>query len=216
MKKGTLLFIVAAGVALSCSDDGGTSKMDSTVDTGQKQDTAGSPDGPAGGDLTKKGDTGPLKDSSKQQNLAPQATVAVSFNDNLRAYLTDGLGEGAKPNCSSYYYWFSKFPRNADKWISLTWTKAVTVGRISLDTFVKTGSVHSNCNSMDVGRTYAGATIQYWKGSAWVNIKTVSGKTDDWSATFHPLSTTKLRLLTPASITLTTNPVIFEWQVFAQ
>lgn len=210
-----------SALLLCCSDDSTPSGADSAMadqaavpaDAGKNPDVA-SKDGPQKGD-TAASDKG-TTDSTKGTNLAPQAMVSVSFNEPLKAYLTDGVHEGDKPKCDSYYYWFSKFPMGTDKQITLTWAKAVTVGRIAVDTFASAGAVHANCNKGDLGRTMAGATIQYDKGGAWTTLKTVSGKVNDWSVSFPPVTTTKLRLLTPGSIKLTTNPVVFEVEVFAK
>ena len=227
----SLPWIIALGLSallLCCSDDSAPGGADSApvsvdsavtdqaavpADTGKSLDMAGK-DGPKKGDIASpdKGTT----DSTKGTNLASQAKVSVSFNEPLKAYLIDGIHEGDKPKCESYYYWFSKFPMGQDKQIVLTWAQAVTVGRVVVDTFPSAGAVHANCNKSDQGRTMAGATIQYDKGGAWTTLKTVSGKTDDWSVSFSPVGTTKLRLLTPGSIKLTTNPVVFEVQVFAK
>ena len=220
----SLPWVVALGMSallLCCSDDSAPGGADSAVtdqatvpaDTGKSPDMAVE-DGPNKGDMA--GPDMGKPDSTKGTNLAPQATVSVSFNESLKAYLTDGVHEGDKPKCDSYYYWFSKFPKGKDKQIILTWAKPVTVGRVVVDTFPGAGAVHANCNKGDLGRTMAGATIQYDKGGAWTTSKTVSGKTDDWSVSFSPVATTKLRLLTPGSINLTTNPVVFEVQVFAK
>ncbi len=218
-----LPWIVALGLSallLCCSDDSAPG-ADSAVadqaavpaDAGKSPDVAGK-DGSPKGD-TAVPDTGKV-DSTKGTNLAPQATVSVSFNASLKAYLTDGVHEGDKPKCVSYYYWFSKFPSGKDKYITLTWAKAVAVGRVAVDTFASKGAVHANCNKGDLGRTMAGATIQYDKGGSWTTLKTVSGEGGDWSVSFPSVTTTKLRLLTPGSIKLTTNPVVFEVQVFAK
>ncbi len=99
-------------------------------------------------------------------------------------------------------------------WIEYDWSSTKTVGRISIDT---TQASSAACTLS--GRTLAGGTIQYWSGSAWVTVGTVSGKTDDWSFTFpSPVSTTKIRIYGVHATDTTgqkSNPVIIEWQVFS-
>ena len=43
----------------------------------------------------------------------------------------------------------------------------------------------SNICSATAGRTLAGGTLQYWSGGSWASLKTISGKTGDWSTNFQ-------------------------------
>ncbi len=87
----------------------------------------------------------------------------------------------------------------------------MVIGSVSFDTAPVTTAT---CSS-SAGRTLGGGTLQYWSGTAWVPIGTITGKTDDWSYSFTQVTTTKLRLY-GAHAGKTSNPVIFEWQVFGK
>lgn len=152
-------------------------------------------------------------------NLASAATVTVSFNEKLLAFVNDGVKEGDQPNCAEYYYWFSKFPRGDDKWIELSWPGQVSIARVAVDTIVATGTPHPNCKASDVGRTFGGQPLQVQVDDGqggWKKVADVDGETDDWTVSFPATSASKLRLLTLSSVTLTTNPIVFEVEVFAQ
>jgi hypothetical protein len=95
-------------------------------------------------------------------------------------------------------------------WIQLDFPSAVTVGRVAFDTMPTTATcVYS------AGRTLAGGTLQYWTGSSWATITSVSGQTNDWSRTFTPVTTTRIRLNALFSYS-TSNAVIFEWFVHCE
>jgi hypothetical protein len=69
-------------------------------------------------------------------------------------------------------------------------------------------------------RTLGQGTVQWWDGSTWITDSSVSGAIDDWSYAFAaPVSTTALRIMdiqvNPSCPYQTTNPIIFEWQVYA-
>jgi hypothetical protein len=117
--------------------------------------------------------------------------------------LNDGAGEA---QCATNFYcWVYAGTSAGTGWFQYTWSSPQTIGRLAIDT-------GSTCGSS--GRNLAGATIQYWSGSAWVTAGTVSGQTGDWSFTFPtPVSTTQIRLY-GAYAQSTANPLIYEWQVF--
>ncbi len=218
-----------AMLTAGCSDDSTSPKGDGPavihdgapiVDTSANHeglvDSAPKPHLEGGADLVAKADVKP--DASLGSNLAASATVAVSFNDQLKGFINDGVLEGDKPNCFNYYYWFSKFPRGDDKWIELSWTTPQTIARVAVDTITKTGTPHPNCEIADVGRTFGAlpVKVQVDKGGTWTDVQAINNKTDDWTAAFTAVTTTKLRLLTEKSVTLDTNPIVFEVRVFGQ
>lgn len=103
------------------------------------------------------------------------------------------------------YHWITAGTSPGSSWAQLAWSSSKTVARISIDT-------GTGC----AGRILAGATIQWWNGSAWVTAGTVSGKTGDWSFTFpSAVQTTKIRLYGVYTVSGSINPVIYEWQVFS-
>lgn len=212
-----------------CSDDAAPATADSGKTDGVVVKDQGPPtDGPrADGPAVKKdgapvGDLQVGPDLPAGANLASSAKVTVSFNDTLLAFLTDGVYEGDKPNCDLYYYWFSKFPKGQDKWIELAWASPVTVGAVAIDTVPKTGPLHPNCMQTDAGRTFGDQPLKIQVIAAgggngqWTDVASISGKLGDWTATFTPQSISKLRFLTEGSVSLTTNPIVFEVGIYAQ
>ena len=108
-------------------------------------------------------------------------------------------------------HWLSAGTSAAGKWIQLTWAQSVVVGQVKFDT----QAVGSSPCVFSAGRTLAGGTLQYWKNAAWTTIGKISGKTDDFSYAFTPVTTNKIRLYDAVSAK-TSNPVIYEWQVFSK
>jgi hypothetical protein len=93
----------------------------------------------------------------------------------------------------------------------------VTIGRIVIDT----SPYNQSACDAGPGRNLAGGDVQYWNGSSWVTVSggVVRGKTDDWSLSFTPVTTTRLRIYAAHATNLAgqmSNPVIFEWDVFCQ
>ncbi len=109
------------------------------------------------------------------------------------------------------FCWVSASSTPGSSWIQYTWPSAVVIGSVTFDTVPVTTAT---CGA-SAGRSLAGGTLQYWSGTAWVTIGTITGKTDDWSYSFTQVTTTKLRLY-GAHAGKTSNPVIFEWQVFGK
>jgi hypothetical protein len=150
-------------------------------------------------------------------NIATGATASSSGGGTVSTgygpeKMKDGAGESS---CTTNkFHWVTAGSTPSSQWIEYDWSSAKTVGRISIDT---TQASSTACTGS--GRTLAGGTIQYWSGSAWVTVGTVSNKTDDWSFTFpSPVSTTKIRIYGVHATSTTgqkSNPVIIEWQVFS-
>jgi hypothetical protein len=199
--------MLASLLILGCSDDSGSSSPDSATTDLASLSEGGFVDAAVGLDLP------------AGTSLASVATVRVSFNEKLLDFVNDGVKEGDKPDCAAYYYWYSKFPRDEDKWIELSWSAPVTIGRVDVDTIVATGTPHPSCKASDVGRTFGSQPVEVQVDDGqggWTKVADVDAKTDDWSVSFTPQSATKLRLLTPGTVKLNTNPVVFEVEVFAQ
>ena len=81
-------------------------------------------------------------------------------------------------------------------WLQLTWPSPVTVGRLEL-AFVATtpGAVYATYADTSTPAPLASYTVQYWNGSAWVTVATVSGNTQpNVEHVFSPVSTTAIRL----------------------
>jgi hypothetical protein len=101
------------------------------------------------------------------------------------------------------------------QYIQYTWSTAQTLWGFWLDTnYYTTDTFGSD------PRTLGQGAIQWWNGSAWVTDSSVAGQIDDWSVAFAaPITTTSLRiyniLVNPSCSGQLTNPVIYEWQVYA-
>lgn len=98
--------------------------------------------------------------------------------------------------------------------IELSWSNAVRINQIEIDTAPEAGAC-----SMSSGRTLAGGTLQYHDGSKWVAIDTISNKLDDWTAAFPTLETRRLRIYGAHASNkghFDSNPMIFEWKVYCR
>jgi len=125
------------------------------------------------------------------------------------------LMNDGKLQADCLFHWVSAGSTPGTAWIQYDWPGAVVVGSISFDT---TPAATAACSSSS-GRSLAGGTLQHWNGASWVDIGTISGKTDDWSYSFTQITTTKLRLYGVHATDTAgqmSNPVIFEWQVFGK
>jgi hypothetical protein len=95
-------------------------------------------------------------------------------------------------------------------WIQVSWSSAKTISSITIDTTHST--IAKACSW--AGRTLAGGTLQYLSGSSWITIGIISGKTNHWSYSFSPATTTALRLYGVYSVGGPgSNPMICEWQI---
>jgi hypothetical protein len=89
----------------------------------------------------------------------------------------------------------------------------VPVRKVRVDTQFETAA---GCGGS--GRNLAGATVQWWNGSAWVDAGNIAGKSDDWEITLpSTVSTTMVRLYGVHTGTSgqASNPILYEWDVFA-
>ena len=150
-------------------------------------------------------------------NLALSATAYTSgggSGDYGPASMNDDYDES---QCQTYRYcWVSAPDSPSGDWIEYRWSSPVTVASLFIDT--QLWSDYTCVDGTQTGRTLAGGTIQYWNGSSYVSVGTVSNQSDDWSYSLSsPVQTTRLRINGVHASTLgsqDSNPVIFEWQVF--
>jgi hypothetical protein len=144
------------------------------------------------------------------QNIAQLATPTSSGGGPIAGYDPPEMNNGSL-QASCTFHWVTAGTTPSGKWIQYCWPCAVLVGSVWFDTSPAAGSC-----GMSAGRTLAGGTLQHWNGSGWSTLGTISGKTDDWSYAFTPVSTTKLRLYDLVSSGAAGNPMIYEWRVFCQ
>jgi hypothetical protein len=147
------------------------------------------------------------------QNLAPLATASSSGGGSATDYTPAQLNNSLLQS-SCKFHWVTATNSPGGAWVQYSWTTPVTVGSVWFDTVPAATGVCST----SAGRTLAGGKLQHWSGGAWSTIGTIAGKSDDWSHSFAPVTTTKLRLydLVATSSGMAANPVIFEWRVFCQ
>ena len=125
----------------------------------------------------------------------------------------DKLNDGVRELCEGAWV-YSTGPGD-EAWFMLEWRTAQTLFGFWVDTnrTDAPGMCYDGC-------VLAGGTIQWWNGTDWVTDGTVTGQRNDWSYTFTaPITTTKLRLFGVFASADTsyqrTNPLIFEWEVYA-
>ena len=124
--------------------------------------------------------------------------------------MNDDLG------CGHDFHWVSAGHVPSGSWIQIAWATPIQVKRLEMDTV---SAYVAECGTSKTGRTLAGGTIQYWNGSAWITVGSVSNRTNDWSFTLSsPVSTTRLRIYNIHATSVTgikANPVIIEWKIFS-
>jgi hypothetical protein len=143
-------------------------------------------------------------------NIGLQATVTSSGGGSGN-YGPAAANNGTKQATScTYFCWVTAGSAPGTAWLQYTWNQTRTVYSIAVDTN-STGT--DACGNS--GRVLAGATVQYWNGSAWVTDGTVSGQTNDWTYTFtQPRQTTQIRLYGMyAAGGQASNPIVFEMDV---
>lgn len=157
--------------------------------------------------------SGLCQSCNPSENLAPQATATSSGGGSAADYLPAQMNNTLLES-SCKFHWVSAGSTASGAWVQYTWTKNVTVGSVWFDTVPASSGVCSTT----AGRALAGGKLQYWTGSAWSTLTTIAGKANDWSASFSPVTTTKLRLYDLVATTsgFASNPIIFEWRVFCQ
>ena len=147
-------------------------------------------------------------------NHAPGGAASSSGGGGGTAYgaqrMNDNLG------CGHNFHWVLAGSSPGSAWIQIVWSSPQVVRRLEMDTV---SAYSAECGSSPAGRTVAGGTIQYWSGSSWVTVGTVSGQTNDWSFTFPTaVSTTRVRIYGVHATNVTgakANPVIIEWKIYS-
>jgi hypothetical protein len=180
------------------------------------------PDGPAPTQ-----DLGTVAGCTTLTNLAPQAQVYGTSGSGKYAYgaavAADGKGEA-----SCGYHWICNSlvcgaacstlhctdPNDSPGGVQLVWSKPVTIAKVEVDTIEhKT----TKCDIKSAGRTLSSCELVYEDGGSWKLLTKVTGKADDWSQSFTPVTTKGLLIHNAAPFTLKDPPlaaVLFEVRVW--
>ncbi|MBB5801487.1 hypothetical protein F4560_001255 [Saccharothrix ecbatanensis] len=155
------------------------------------QTTAGPPPNPSGGTGT---------------NLGPSATASTSYVspwETLAAVNNGGTpaNSGDRSNLA-----YGNWPERGTQWVEYTWPTAKSVNRVSTYWF-------DDDQGIDLP---ASCQVQYWNGSAYVDVPGqstcgVAGNTFN-TTTFTTVDTTRLRLNVTSKPDFSTG--VLEWQVF--
>lgn len=179
--------------------------------------TCGSTTGSVGGGAVCSGGSqcvgGSCLSCNSTVNLAPQAT-AYSSGGGGGSYGPQQMNDGRMQGSTCDFHWVSATSSPGGKWVEYRWSSAVQIGRIAIDTL---RLLPTSCTTT-AGRTLAGATVQVYSGGRWVTVTSTSGRSDDWTLSFSPRTTTRLRLydVRAPNYGFAQNPAIFEWRVFCK
>ncbi|XVQ88494.1 discoidin domain-containing protein [Microbispora siamensis] len=122
-------------------------------------------------------------------NLALSATPSASYTSSWEsvAAINDGI-DPPSSNDTVNPRW-GTWPNQGEQWAALTWPSAVTVGRAQVYFF-------DDDQGIDLPASWK---LQYWNGSAYVDVAGASGypvtANQYNTVTFTPVSTTRLRVL---------------------
>lgn len=144
--------------------------------------------------------------STSSSNIAPLGTASASFVSSWES-LT-GLNDGYAPTSSKdrghpvYGNWDNP---NTTQWVQYDFAQNYTISSVEVYWF-------DDDEGIDLPASY---TIQYWNGTAWVNVAAPSGLgllANQYNVTtFTPVSTNKIRLNVTAKATTSTG--IESWKV---
>nr|WP_246061781.1 DUF5695 domain-containing protein [Paenibacillus oralis] len=140
-------------------------------------------------------------------DVAPLATASTSYVSPWESL--SGLNDGYTPTSSAdrghpvYGNWDNP---NTTQWVQYDWNQNYTIDRMDVYWF-------DDDQGIDLPASY---TIQYWNGSAWVNVSGASGygvsPNQYNTTTFTPVTTNKIRLNIAAKATTSTG--IQSWRVY--
>ncbi|MGZ7446110.1 galactose-binding domain-containing protein [Paenibacillus sp. TH7-28] len=141
--------------------------------------------------------------------MAPLATASTSYVSPWES-LT-GLNDGYTPTSSAdrghpvYGNWDNP---NTTQWVQYDWNQNYTLDRMDVYWF-------DDDQGIDLPASY---TIQYWNGSAWVNVSGALGygvlPNQYNTTTFTPVTTNKIRLNITAKATASTG--VQSWKVYGK
>ncbi|WP_079409464.1 DUF5695 domain-containing protein [Paenibacillus ferrarius] len=140
-------------------------------------------------------------------DIAPQGTVTTSFVSSWESLA--GLNDGYTPTSSNdrghavYGNWDNP---GTTQWLQIDFASAKTISKTDIYWF-------DDDQGIDLPASY---TLQYWNGTAWVNVGSPSGlgivANQYNTTTFTPVSTTKIRLNITAKSTTSTG--VESWKVY--
>ena len=158
-------------------------------------------------------DTSKCSGGDPAKNIANTAQ-ASSSGGGIGSHGTTQLNNGALQSTCTFHWILAGSSLGGGKWVQYTWSGPVTVGQVWFDTSPLSAT---GCSGVGSGRTLAGGHVQVMTGGVWQTVATVTGKTDDWSVSFTPVTTTQLRLFDAHATSVMgqkSNPAIFEWRVW--
>jgi hypothetical protein len=145
--------------------------------------------------------------SPSATNIAPLGTATTSFVSTWESLV--GLNDGYTPTSSNdrghsvYGNWNNP---NTTQWVQYDFSQNYTISSIDVYWFDDDGGIDLPASS----------SIQYWNGTAWVNVASPVGlgllANQYNTTTFTPVSTNKLRLNITAKATTSTG--IQSWKVY--
>jgi hypothetical protein len=133
--------------------------------------------------------TPPTSGPPSATNLALSATPSASYTSSWESVLA--LNDGIDPPSSNdtVNRRWGTWPNQGEQWGLLTWSSAQTLGRAQVYFF-------DDDQGIDMPASWK---LQYWNGSAYVDVANASGyplaKNQYNTVTFTPVSTTRLRVL---------------------
>jgi hypothetical protein len=131
--------------------------------------------------------------------------------------MNDGILGCAPTANGGGWHWISNgIAPGGTAYVQLNWGIAQTISMIHIDTANgATGCYYNGVQNISAGRTFEGATVQYWTSAGWTTAGTISGQNNDFSWNLpSPVTTIAIRLNDVYSGTVGNTPVL-EWFVYA-
>jgi hypothetical protein len=155
--------------------------------------------------------------------LAPLATAysnggGTTQNQVGPEGMNDGILGCAPAGGGGGWHWISNgINPGGTAYVQYNWSVAQTIAMFHIDTANQsTGCIYNGTTNTVIGRTFEGATVQYWNGSAFQNLGSISGQSNDFDYVIPggPVTTIAIRLYDVYSGTVSNTPIM-EWQVYA-
>jgi hypothetical protein len=124
--------------------------------------------------------------------------------------MNDGVG---KSSCA--FTWVFDDVQPSGAWIEFSWTDAVTIGSMYVETEPASGQPPV-CSTVAT-RNLASGRVQYLSGGAWYDIASFTGFVNDVQVNLtNPVTTTAIRIFDMTATSPGYNSVIYEWHVYPQ
>jgi subtilisin family serine protease len=124
---------------------------------------------------------GPTGNQARQAAVSASSTFCSGTGEHC--YSPARVNDGSRSTAlGGFNSWVNDGVAALPQWVELTWTTAITASRVELFT--------------TSGYELRDYDIQYWTGTAWVNVATVNGNTTAHRThNFTPITTTRMRVL---------------------